>query len=322
MSVNIANEFVKNNKKILEEYLELIFGDKIAKRLNSKFLDAYIEARYYNYGDDSNNISSSINFYLKDMIKSIIDGDKDILNLYYTIYKEIYYLDGSFDNETIKKHIDNIVEIREEKLGLKEKKFKGKIAKLVEQTKVRRDKYIRNLDPIDFDIVYEKLDIENLYNVKFVSKIIFNSLYSDFAVKNAFVTGVVNEDRMSAEYYALMKRILTNIIKGNFKEEYLIDFECSLFSKKKKLGSTLNILDFDAVKEMCTFKISYSDFLLFKEEIYELKRDGYNFSVVIDSSYIDDDVNFTKLQLFKYVIIDKVDYKYERLLKLKSIILM
>ena len=56
-------------------------------------------------------------------------------------------------------------------------------------------------------------------------------------------------------------KVLEDIIKFNYDTNYLIDFNLSLFEKKNKLSSLLNIIDNDLLKEKISIKVNYIDYL-------------------------------------------------------------
>lgn len=318
---NITSEYIKNTKKSINEYLELIFKDKKNQRISNKLLEAYVEARYYNYVEEGP-IKQMIDSYIKEESKKI-DGDKELINLYVNVFSQMVYIDGYTEMSTLKEKINTLNNYRIQKLGIVEKNFKDNMLKLINIHNTKRDKLLNNLQSEAFLVEYKKIGKKkNLFNVTMKHQIKFNPLYSEYAINNAFKTGMVNENRMIILYSIYSAEMITNIIKCDFKKHYLIDFDENLFSKSKKLQGILNILDLDPIKDMTSFKITYTNFLEYKNDIYDLKRKGFNFSVIIDSKYVDDDVNFTKLQLFKYVIIENAEYRYDSILKQNNCIMM
>jgi hypothetical protein len=321
MSVNIANEYFKNQKKNLTDYLTLIMDTKSNNSVSKVLIESYMEARFYNYADDDS-MKNMINTYLKDEIREVDKNDKEIANIYVDILNQMFYLDTFSDDAVIKNRINTINNYRVQKLGINEKGFVEKFMKIIKFNNTKRDKYLKNISSNDFSLIINKTKINKVYDISIKHHIMFNKLYSDFAINNAFDTGMVKEDKMSVIYYLYSSIVMQNIIRGDFSNNYLVPFDTDLFLKKKKLGSTLNILDSDPVKDMTSFKITFTEFESYKNDIYELKREGYNFAVIIDSSYKEDIVNFTQLQAFKYVIINNEEYKYSSLLKKDNVICM
>jgi hypothetical protein len=323
MSKNIAEIYFKRSKNNLNDYLTLIMGEKGQKNLQKNLINSYMEARYYNYADDYGNINTNIDKYLKDSIKPLLkDNDHDLLNNYLSILSEMYGIDSTDDENLIRNKINAINNKRIQKMSLSDKRFNDKLYKMIKLNQKDENKYLNSFNSEYFFLDINKIKKLNVYDVKLAYNIEFNTLYSNYAIINAFNTGLVNENKMEVLYYLYGIMLLKNIIKGEFKKEYLLDFDVNLFNKPKKLNMILNIINSDPIKELTALKVSYNDFNTYKNEFYDLKRNGYNIAVIIDSSYEESDINFTKLQLFKYVIINNEEYKYDSLLSLPNLIIL
>lgn len=317
MSVNITNEYFKNCKKEITDYLNLIMGSKSNKNIANLLIEGYLEARYYNYAE-SNTIKNMITNYLKDTAKNL-NENKDLINIYLDIFNQMFYFDSFQDDLTIKNKVNTINNYRVQKLGINEKGFVENFIKIIKYNNNQRNKYLKNISSKDFYLNVSKTNIKDVFDVQIKHNITFNKLYSEFAINNAFNTGLVNENKMSVIYYLYVKILLENIINGDFTKNYLIDFDSELFLKKKKLTGNLIILDSDPIRELTSFKIKYTDFLNNKNEFYDMKKEGYNFAVIIDDSYIDDITNFTTLQIFKYIIMEE-EYDYPNINNMDNVI--
>ena len=95
------------------------------------------------------------------------------------------------------------------------------------------------------------------------------------------------------------------ILEGKFNTQYLIDFPMSLFEKPKKLDQTLRIINDPAIQEKIKIKVKYRDFIIHRNEIYELMKSGYKFAVIIDDSFIISKEHIKKLEIFDFVILSK-----------------
>src|SRR5574344_723085 len=324
MSINVAENYFKHQKNNLNNYLTFIMGEKNNKTINNTLVKAYLEVRYYNYGETYGSFKQTIEHYLKDSTKSLLNSnlDSELIKIYVETLMQLFYLNSFSSPELIKDKINAINNYRLQKLKINDKSFNESFYKTIKIDLNAEVNYFKDFLTDDFNLEINKIKNMNVYDVKIDYHIVFNNLYSKYAIINAFNTGLVNEDKLSVLYYLYAVMAVKNIIKGEFNKNYLLDFDFNLFTKKKKLNSLLNIINSDPIKDFTAIKISYNDFNNYKNEIYDLKRDGFNFALIIDSTYIDDDINFTKLQIFKYVIINNEDYKYDRLITLSNIIMI
>src|SRR5574344_675686 len=295
MSINVAENYFKHQKNNLNNYLTFIMGEKNNKTINNTLVKAYLEVRYYNYGETYGSFKQTIEHYLKDSTKSLLNSnlDSELIKIYVETLMQLFYLNSFSSPELIKDKINAINNYRLQKLKINDKSFNESFYKTIKIDLNAEVNYFKDFLTDDFN-----LEINKIKNMN------------------------VNEDKLSVLYYLYAVMAVKNIIKGEFNKNYLLDFDFNLFTKKKKLNSLLNIINSDPIKDFTAIKISYNDFNNYKNEIYDLKRDGFNFALIIDSTYIDDDINFTKLQIFKYVIINNEDYKYDRLITLSNIIMI
>lgn len=75
--------------------------------------------------------------------------------------------------------------------------------------------------------------------------------------------------------------------------------------KVQKRDRLTKILDNDLIKERVFIKITYRDFSDNIEYIYSLLREGYKFALVVDSTFEVNYASLEKLNIFKYIIINK-----------------
>ena len=130
--------------------------------------------------------------------------------------------------------------------------------------------------------------------------------------------GIVNEDKLIVEYYLSVLQILKDIIKQNFKRKYIVEFAPTLLKKTKKIKSILNIIDNPIIQEKISLKIKYEQFIENKETIYELMREGYKISVVLDNSFEATFKDIEVLKMFQFVIINSNLKKYEEIINNKG----
>lgn len=62
----------------------------------------------------------------------------------------------------------------------------------------------------------------------------FSEIFSSTAIERAFNTGTTNEDKLFVEYNMISAQIIKDIIKGNFKKQYIVDSQILYLKKSKK----------------------------------------------------------------------------------------
>ena len=122
------------------------------------------------------------------------------------------------------------------------------------------------------------------------------------------------------EYYLVVVQVLKDILKQNFKRQYIVEFAYTLLNKPKKLNNLLNIINNLATQDKICLKIRYEDFKKKKEEIYELMRNGYRVALIIDNSFEVEYKNIGMLKMFKYIIIDKQSKKYDEIKEYRNLL--
>ena len=138
--------------------------------------------------------------------------------------------------------------------------------------------------------------------------------YSEFAINKAFQMGLVNEDKLVVEYYSIALQILKDVLKLNFKKRYVLEFAETLLKKPKKIKSILNIIDNAAIQDKISLKIRYEQFLKNQETVFELMRQGYKITVILDNSFEVNFKNIESLQMFEFVIINRNLKQYNEIM--------
>ena len=73
----------------------------------------------------------------------------------------------------------------------------------------------------------------------------------------------------------------------------------------------LRIINDPIIQDKIKIKIKYRDFIIHRNEIYELMKSGYKFAVIIDDSFIISKEHIKKLEIFEFVILSKKLEYYE-----------
>lgn len=307
MSCNVIKEYVENSRIYIKDYFKIIMSKYYNKDLIEEYLEKYIDTRYYNqYNQTTTKLNTNITTILKTVHENQTEN-KEISKFILEIFKNIYYLDDVIEVYDLEEVIRKINQLRIDELGLIEEDFYSNFKRIILENNRKKRKFLNSFDTDDFYLEQTKILNNKIYNTKINYKIKFPTLYSDYAIKNVFNTDITSEDKLFIEYYLISINLLKNIIAGNFKNNYLIEFNINLFNKKDKLKRLLNIIDNDIAKELISLKINYKDFSKHKEELYELMREGYSFSIILDEEYHDEDVNI--LKVFKYIVVNNSNHK-------------
>ena len=104
-----------------------------------------------------------------------------------------------------------------------------------------------------------------------------------------------------------------------FKKQYIVEFADSLFEKKQKILRLLNIIDNSAIQDKLSLKIKHETFLKYREEAYELLRNGYKIALLADETIDTDRAELEKLKMFKYILINKDAPYYDEIIRKKTL---
>ena len=310
MSINIINGYIDLTKKQITAYMKLVFGSSLNKYYNDKYIEKYINARYYNYYETELNET-----FRKKIIKSLKDAeetleinnisDRDLIQKMNTFFQYVLYFDNVVSCKDIKPKIKRIANLRKKLLNKKSNTFEKNLYDKMLEYSNKKEEYINNLNTEDFYIKTTNYPRRlNVYRVNLKHNVEIPIEYSDFAVNKAFNSGIIKEDKLIVEYYLVEAKILNDILKQKFYKQYVVEFSETLFKKAKKLKTLLNIINNPASLEQITLKIQYEDYTQNKEKIHDLLREGYKFAVVLDETLKVNDKDIQTLEIFKYAILN------------------
>jgi len=320
MTVNIMEQYIEITKKQIEDYMKLVLEEKFNKTYCDLFIERYINIRYYNYYENemAETIRRKILSHLKqvseDMIINNINDRELIENMRVLFYYVLY-----FDNVVYYKDLENkimqIAKIRMRIYGKITENFEKNLfqtmQKYINDKRKLVEKFLSNEFYLKITNYPDKLKIYRV-NLKF-KNIKFPLEYSEFAINKAFQTGLMAEDKLVIEYYLVVLQILKDVLKLNFKRKYILEFADTLLKKPKKIKGILNIISSSAVQDKVSLKIKYEQFIQNKEIIYDLMRNGYKITIILDNSFDVTFKNIETLQMFEFVIISRDLKKYNEI---------
>ena len=343
MSYNITDEYFKRLSNSNNAYFKLILENKYNKQLCERLMDVYIHIRYgmAEYTSKGQSIRSKVLVELKEKKSKLLEEfpskEKEIEEIY--VFSD-YIID--LDNFTNDKYFEYLREESEKKLEEnKNKKYLKTIEKVEELDEIIADlvdlrakrlgkaiqeDFVKELKKMVADNIDDKIDLlarvndnndfylrfsdypkhNRVKRVKIRYNIDFPMIYSISAIEKVYQETVINEDKLLLAYYLISIQVLNDVISGQFKREYIVDFPETIIEKTQKRERLTNILNNDLIKERVSIKITYEVFNNNTEYFYSLLREGYKFAVVIDTSFVSNYANLEKLNIFNYIITSKM----------------
>ena len=122
MNNSVCLEYIDFVKKCIYKYFKLIMGKNFDKGIFDSLMDTYIKVRYYNYFDIKyKNVSSNINYYMKNSASLMLDSDDDkyvkcVKDMFY-LFQYVLYFDDVITDIDIKDIILEIDEYRRNTYG-------------------------------------------------------------------------------------------------------------------------------------------------------------------------------------------------------------
>lgn len=323
MTINLMDQYIDIVKKQINTYMKAVFTNKFKKEYNDRFIEKYINTRYFNFNeDDERTIRKQIIEQLKMVQEDIIINhieDRELIEQMCVFFYYVLYFDHVVYYKDLREKINKTAKLRYKVLGKRSEEYSEEIyIKMVDYEKQKQD-LIERFNTDEFAIkITNYSNMPRVYRVNLTQKIKFPAEYSEFAINKAFTTGNAGEDRLFVEYYLVVVQVLKDILKQNFQRQYVVEFAYTLLNKPKKIKNLLNIINNLATQDKICLKLRHENFLKKKSEVYDLMREGYRFALIIDNSFEVNYKNLEMLKMFKYIIIDKESKKYSEMMEYKD----
>lgn len=321
MTINIMNEYIELTKKQISTYLKLVFENAYDKKYNDIYSEIYINARYYNfYSDEENKTTRKIILeQLKKTQDYIISNnfqDKEFIEKMYVFFCYVLYFDNVVYCKDMKNKISKIARLRKKILNKENYDFEENVYRQVMAIRDEKEKLLSRFETDNFFLkITNYKEKTNIYRVNLKHELKFPMEYSEMAINKVFNKGITNEDKLIIEYYLITVQVIKDIIKQNFKKQYIVEFAETLLDKPKKIKGLLNSIDNVAIQDKICLKIRYEHFKKNKEKIYELMREGYRFAIILDNSFENNYKNMENLKMFKFIIVNKDSKLYSEVIK-------
>ena len=318
MTSNIMEQYIKNTTVFIKNFTKMFFGQKYNEDISNEYISTYIEARIYNYGDETHR------FFYRRIYASLIEKkqelqkkdkkiDEEILEENLKLYQFVFYFDGVRTITDIDELIKTIIEKRTTRFNLDETRGLGnRILKLYKQYVKEQEDFLKQFETEDFSLSIEKyILIDETYKVDIDYNFKIPYIYSNKVINEVYNSGIVNEDKLIIEYILLTLVCINDIYKGNFATKYIVNFASTLLGKQGKLKQTLKVLYNAAIQDKVFLKMNYSDYEDNKEMIYDLIKEGFKFAIVIDDTFNPTKDNYKKLSVFDYLLVPQNSKHYE-----------
>ena len=319
MTVNALTLYTELTKKQIVAYMKLVFGKNFNKKYNEFFVEKYINTRYYNYyeNDIESTTRKKIMSELKDVEEKMIINninDRELIHNMNVFFEYILYFDEVIPCKDLNKKIESIAKLRKKVLKKEDSDFEKEVLNQMTDYKNKKEKLLKSFESKDFYLKLTNYPNKiNLFRVNLKHNIKFPKEFSDFAIQKAFNSGTIEEDKLMVEYYLVVVNILEDILKQDFRKQYILEFCEGILSKPKKFKALINIIDNTVIQEKVSIKIQYEDYAKNKDKIQELIRQGFKVSIVLDETFDVNSKSVETLKIFSYIIINKQLEKYDKI---------
>ena len=175
MTNNIMLEYIKITQKEILEYMKLIFGNQYSNKLALRYMDAYLNVRFYNFYPKDNNLPFRKNYLnaIKEEEASILRSMPEKQKLVEHMGLFFYYI-LYFDKISYKVDIDEMIEklykMRKKILGKDEQNFKDKFYNIYTSYLNEKEAFALEREIIESnkpDCVTQTNRVQNSYDQKF-----------------------------------------------------------------------------------------------------------------------------------------------------------
>lgn len=301
----------------------MILKSKYDRTITDSLIETYIDARYYNSGVDESikifyrRVYDALKKKAQKMIEEKKDDREAIENCLY-LFQYFFYFDFVRSNIPVEEVVDVISERRVSKFNLRvseDDNFNFELKNMVRSDMDEVLDYIDTFDTDEFLIEYSKINAKasNVNRVEFDYNFDFPEIFNRDMIEETFRTDIIAEDKLFVEYSMVTANALREVLAGNFKRIYVVDFATSLFSKAKKLEQILEIINNPMAQEKILLEVKFHDFMANKNSIFKLMKRGFRFCLKTSG----DMKQFTNeelqlMNLFSLVVVDVDKNKKEK----------
>lgn len=326
-SKNIIDKIITIKIEELNELVNLLQdGAKLQVNeptIKNRFIEFYIESRYYNYYGENIETGSKktkIDKYLKEMagyLKQYYKGSDSKYSLKVDKFMEMFILISKLEQarntiedskarvEFYKKEILKFAKTRNwDNINIKQ------VISVIMKTQrnyVGIVEYLyKKLETNMFDLNITKLSSrKKLYAVTLDHNIHFSNIYSDYIIDKTYSEGIIAEDKMTITLNLLSVQIIKDMISSSFNKKYIISVPRSLHTKEKKFEKILKLIDDEYAKENVLLLVSYEDLIKYRTRIKNIFKEGYKFAVSIGKETEIEEKNINIMSFVEFIFVDK-----------------
>ncbi len=316
MNYNIIENYINFLKRSYLDFFKILFKNKYKKEITIKFIDRYIDVRYYNETSHANikDFMERLNKELVDLVKDLAkDEDLDYIKNVVACFGYLVYFDDIYLTSEEGEVMDSIINDGIVVLPTT-KRLKADLRSWYSKFNKGKSVFNSTINTREFNLIERKI-YRKLYELVLEHNVRISNLYSEYAIDKAYNTGTVNEDKLFINYILASNLVLNNAINLDFSRHYLLNLSSSLYSKEKKIMRLFNSINNPLAKKFLTIKITYSDYKSNQKLINRLVNEGYSFAVELDSKYSG---NITELFLFPYILVYEDCQEYDMLMNDKD----
>lgn len=320
MTINVMKEYLKIVQEELTTYMKLIFEKKYNRKITLRYLDAYMNVRFYNFYIKDENLTFRKNYLnaIKEEEQKILDDmpkKKKLIEDMGLFFYYILYFDKISYRVDTEEIVEKLYKIRKRILKKDNPDFKKDFYNTYKAYTNIKNQFLTTFNTDKF--ILKIADYEGTNNANRVIlryTIEESTLYNTQAYETAFSEGIVFEDKLFVEYYLITAQVIQDILKGNFKKQYIVEFNPNLLKKNRKLNQLLEIINNSAIQDKVNIRIEYADFIKNKDKVYDLMRNGYRLAIVLDNTFEPEYANFQRLNAFNYILANKKLKYFDKIL--------
>ncbi len=299
---NIIDKTMIIKKEELDELIDILVKDDptyvYRARVKDRFIISYTDAKYYNYygaveiETRGRNLTSRIKVIIKilteDIIKEYKGKDKnyhEIIEKYLKLFTLIADLEQARDSATTvtaKKKLYSKY-LNDYFGNVKQSEINNLIDEIMDVQQRYLDTINYFLDQLKtnaFVLTQNKIvGARNMFGLSLEHNITFSKVYSDYIIDKTYTEGIVAEDKVSVLLSLLSVQLVDDMLNANFDNKYVVHIPVSLYGKKRKLASTLRLIDNEYAKSNIIILIEYKDLLKNRQVVKEYKKSGYRFGL-------------------------------------------
>lgn len=320
----------------LNELINIFVGNESGRTgsvaIRKTLVDAYIDAKYYNYSSDSNakNFSKKLSKKIKGIIVEVAtnlinnyNGKNEKYSDMVNVYVDVLILIAELEHA---KDILTDVKARDEFFKKKISDYckdlsKDKIEKLIdEMIKIQKDHtnmfeyLLKSLETNLFELNFNKLSTKKeMYGLELQHNISFSKVYSDHIIDKTYTEGIVAEDKILALLNLLSIQLIKDMTLFNFNKKYILSIPKSLYKKEKKFKKILKMIDNKYAMENVLILLSFEDILNNKVIIKNIRKMGYRYALVFDKEIDIDSKERGNIYIADYIFIDKKTVDAEKM---------